>query len=371
MPIRKVISRSIGTDVILAEDIAANAITVSELSNGAVTPAKLSTGGPFWDTSSNFGLGSGNTTPDRPVHLKSSNNRNYFRAETTTNAITHEAGFDVKTPASSFLIGSHGNTNALWIYDATGAAERLRIDNQGNVLIGGTTTARNRLTVQGTVFSTPTLGTASGQAFFGEASGYGMMLGTSGFGYGWIQQQRVDSAATPYALMLNPVGGTVSANTTVTAPTSATGLVVGGGTWHRPSYGSALSAGGNFMFNLFTHCGNSTFRAGTIRVLGTENQVNQSYAEYDFVMARYVWDGSGFITYHVRLIQRKRATLNNGYGEVYLYLSNYSGSWTTADQSAVSGSNTVNGSTSIFDVFARNAVGQACSASISVEFMDV
>lgn len=370
MPIRKVISRSIGTDVILAEDIAANAVTVSEISNGAVTPAKLSTGGPFWDTSSNTGLG-GNTSPDRPVHLRNSGNRNYFKAETTTNAITHEAGFDVKTPAASFFIGSHGNTNALWIYDANAAAERFRIDSQGNVLIGGTTTARNRLTVNGTVFSTPTLGTASGQAFFGEAPGYGMMLGTSGFGYGWIQQQRVDGTATPYTLMLNPVGGGVSANTSATAPTGATGLVVGGGTWHRASYSSALAAGGNFMFNLWTHCGSSTFRAGTIRVLGTENQINQTYAVYDFVLARYVFDGTGFIQYNVRLIERSRLQLNNGYGNVYLYLSNYSGSWTTADQSASSGGSGGSGSTSIFDVFARNAVGQACSASITIEFMDV
>ena len=41
MAIRKVISRSIGTDVIVAEDLAANSITVSELSDDAVTTAKI------------------------------------------------------------------------------------------------------------------------------------------------------------------------------------------------------------------------------------------------------------------------------------------------------------------------------------------
>src|SRR6056300_981732 len=41
MAIRKVVSRSIGTDVIVAEDLAANSITVSELSDNAVTNAKL------------------------------------------------------------------------------------------------------------------------------------------------------------------------------------------------------------------------------------------------------------------------------------------------------------------------------------------
>ena len=41
MAIRKIVSRSIGTDVIVAEDLAANSITVSEIQDGAVTTAKL------------------------------------------------------------------------------------------------------------------------------------------------------------------------------------------------------------------------------------------------------------------------------------------------------------------------------------------
>jgi hypothetical protein len=44
MAIRKIISRSIGVDVIAAEDIAANAITTAEIQNGAVTAAKLDSG---------------------------------------------------------------------------------------------------------------------------------------------------------------------------------------------------------------------------------------------------------------------------------------------------------------------------------------
>ncbi|NBO56811.1 MAG: hypothetical protein EBU84_19950, partial [Actinobacteria bacterium] len=105
------------------------------------------------------------------------------------------------------------NTNDYHMAFWTNATEKGRFTSAGEFLIG-TTTARNRLTVQGTVFSTPTLGTASGQAFFGEAAGYGMMLGTSGFGYGWIQQQRVDGTATSYPLILQPVGGSVYVNRT-------------------------------------------------------------------------------------------------------------------------------------------------------------
>ena len=41
MAIRKIVSRSIGTDVIAAEDLANNSVTVAEISDGAVTTAKM------------------------------------------------------------------------------------------------------------------------------------------------------------------------------------------------------------------------------------------------------------------------------------------------------------------------------------------
>tara|TARA_B100001559_G_scaffold227751_1_gene191519 strand:- start:15275 stop:15832 length:558 start_codon:yes stop_codon:yes gene_type:complete len=41
MPIRKINSRAIGANVIVAEDVAANAITTAEIQDGNVTPAKL------------------------------------------------------------------------------------------------------------------------------------------------------------------------------------------------------------------------------------------------------------------------------------------------------------------------------------------
>jgi len=44
MAIRKIGTRAIGVDVILAEDIAANAITTSEIQDGAVTAAKINSG---------------------------------------------------------------------------------------------------------------------------------------------------------------------------------------------------------------------------------------------------------------------------------------------------------------------------------------
>ena len=44
MAIRKIVSRSIGVDVIAAEDLAENSVTASEIQDGAVTQAKLATG---------------------------------------------------------------------------------------------------------------------------------------------------------------------------------------------------------------------------------------------------------------------------------------------------------------------------------------
>ena len=44
MTIRKIVSRSIGTDVIVADDIADNAVTTAEIQDGAITQAKLHSG---------------------------------------------------------------------------------------------------------------------------------------------------------------------------------------------------------------------------------------------------------------------------------------------------------------------------------------
>ena len=61
MAIRKIVSRSIGVDVIAAEDLANNSITTAELTNGAVTLAKIATsaqadlGGGFFQGESTGG----------------------------------------------------------------------------------------------------------------------------------------------------------------------------------------------------------------------------------------------------------------------------------------------------------------------------
>lgn len=118
-------------------DIKDSAVTAAKIATGVVTPGKLSTGAPTWDTSGNIGINT--ATPNRPVHLGGSGTRNYFKAETTTNSVSNEAGFEVKTPSANFFIGAWGNTNALWIYDATAGLERARFDANGHFQIGTST----------------------------------------------------------------------------------------------------------------------------------------------------------------------------------------------------------------------------------------
>jgi|TARA_B110000483_G_scaffold154205_1_gene183220 hypothetical protein len=74
MAIRKIISRSIGTDVIAAEDLAANSVTVSEITDGAVTMAKIASSMDFaGKTVTNLDAGGG-----------------YYQGETTGGATSNK-----------------------------------------------------------------------------------------------------------------------------------------------------------------------------------------------------------------------------------------------------------------------------------------
>ena len=60
MAIRKIVSRSIGVDVIAAEDLAANSVDTAEITNGAITAAKFASTLDFSGiTVSNLSAGGG------------------------------------------------------------------------------------------------------------------------------------------------------------------------------------------------------------------------------------------------------------------------------------------------------------------------
>jgi hypothetical protein len=80
----------------------------------------------------------------------------------------------------------------------------------GNVGIG-TTTPKVRLQVtSATTADPPTLGVASGTAYFtNNNDAYGLLTGLRGNGDAWLQAQRTDATATAYNILLNPSGGNV------------------------------------------------------------------------------------------------------------------------------------------------------------------
>lgn len=85
MPIRKILARSIGTDVIVAEDIAANAITVSEISDGAVTTSKLANSAVSTDK-----LGDGVVTANKMASGATLANLNYTPVNRAGDTMTGE-----------------------------------------------------------------------------------------------------------------------------------------------------------------------------------------------------------------------------------------------------------------------------------------
>jgi hypothetical protein len=178
-----------------------------------------------------------------------------------------------------FTVGNH-----IWDTAASGTAggtvsftSVMTLDASGNWILGGTT-ARTRITLQVGEANAPALGTASGGAFFGNSNvTYGTLFGTSGAGYGWIQQQRVDGSATAYDLVLQPSGGNLLMGKTTANDNIAGVQMYGGATAGlvsmayagRPLYINRLSTDGDLID--FAQAGTTE---GSISVSGTTVSYN-------------------------------------------------------------------------------------------------
>jgi hypothetical protein len=117
---------------------------------------------------------------------------------------------------------------------------------------------------------------------------------------------------------------------------------------------SSIAAGGTYILNLEESSG--LYTTGLLYVRGNENGVNQTIKVYSWTLAYY----SPTNTREVRMSLIESNVLNNGYGDVYAYIPAYSSNRTASIQTASSTS------TSVTDIYLRNAVGYGCTAQWSL-----
>lgn len=132
------------------------------------------------------------------------------------------------------------------------------------------------------------------------------------------------------------------------------GIAGGRATGHTTPGGFYVPPEGLNIFNIESLVGMNT--AGLIYVWGNENQTNQSFVLYTYNLSSYYNPYTRYVT----LTEVARNHINNGYGHVDLYFSNYAGDRTNSSKYASSQD------AAISDVYIRNRVGQACSASYLV-----
>jgi trimeric autotransporter adhesin len=251
MAIRKIVSRSIGVDVIVAEDLADNSITAAEITNGAVTSAKLAsdisitnlaytgtlTGGTgvvnlgtgqVYKTSGGL-LGIGTASPTNTLQVVGG-----ISATSSAPAFQASAAImDVSAGVARFnATGADNSTNGIMTFNTASANagifnERMRISSAGNVGIG-TNSPNAQLTVfrvgDGTYASN--LAQTESKAGFiinPESNGSSVKLNfakTVG-GDGVILQSTNGSATGAYNVVINPFGGNL-----IIGPSSSSGSVL-------------------------------------------------------------------------------------------------------------------------------------------------
>ena len=105
----------------------------------------------------------------------------------------------------------------------TGGSERVRVDSSGNFGVG-TNSPNAGLNVGLGGNTIPAAGASTGSALFGNATGgnaYGLVLGATSGGVGYIAAQRADGTGTTYNLIMQPNGGSIGVGTD--SPTSQSG----------------------------------------------------------------------------------------------------------------------------------------------------
>ena len=105
----------------------------------------------------------------------------------------------------------------------TGGSERVRVDSSGNFGVG-TNSPNAGLNVGLGGNTIPVAGASTGSALFSNAqdgNAYGLVLGATSGGAGYIAAQRADGVSTTYNLIMQPNGGSIGVGTD--SPTSQSG----------------------------------------------------------------------------------------------------------------------------------------------------
>ena len=139
-------------------------------------------------------------------------------AITSTLPVVHPLGA-VGTPSITFtgdLNTGFWSPTADALAASTAGSERLRITSAGLVGIGTSNPSAGLCVGLGGT-TIPIAGSTTGSALFGNAANpnlYGLVVGATTAGIGYIQAQRADGTATTYDLTLQPNGGNVGIGTT-------------------------------------------------------------------------------------------------------------------------------------------------------------
>ena len=189
---------------------------------------KISYNGDNYLNSGNLGIGT--TSPDTKLEVSSSSGGVLRLTSSDTSVATGESIGRVEFKSNDASTGGNnimgfvdclatnaGSTYALTFGtgNAAAATEKMRIEPSGNVGMG-TTSPYSKLQVASAAGSdVPTAGTATGGLFVSNSNKtYGINMGVSGSGWGFIQSQRADGLTNLYGLNLQPLGGNVGIGTT-------------------------------------------------------------------------------------------------------------------------------------------------------------
>lgn len=196
----------------------AGSVNSNNIADGAVTPSELSTGGPYWDTSGNVGIGTSSPSSfNGLLNVKGSDRAviSYFGGTTyaarvgANSSFATVEGVDAATGASSYQpLQVGGSVLSL----ATGGTERMRIDSSGYVTTPSqpvfqafkttNTSSGNHIVFDSTWVNVGSFYNASNGRFTAPVAG------TYQFSYGSIGNNSV----TTYRLSLHKNGSALTLN---------------------------------------------------------------------------------------------------------------------------------------------------------------